>query len=223
MEDRKKFITIIIAFVTIIVVGIIGYMTLLDINFIDALYMTTITISTVGYREVADMTASAKIFSILLIFSGLGVAGYGVTSLFALFFDGSFKETWRKKRMVSKINELKDHYIICGAGEIGQIVIQQLQMKKIPFVVIEEDQEQVEELIQNGFSTIKGNATLEDVLSKAGIERAKGVICSLSTDADNVFTVLTAYLCTSSCFIKFIADEPFGVNRYLLIVLIYLF
>ncbi len=192
MENKRKFIIIGIMFFTVIATGIYGYSVLLGVSFLDALYMTAITISTVGYGEIAEMTNEAKIFTIFLIFSGLGVAGYGITSIFALFFEGQLKDAWRKRIMEYKIKELKDHYIVCGAGEVGNIVIQQFKENKLDFLVIENSQERVEELKNEGILTINDDATSEDSLIHAKIESAKGLVASLSNDADNVFTVLTA-------------------------------
>lgn len=192
MENKRKFIFIIATFTIIIVVAVIGYMQLLDVGFIDALYMTAITISTVGYGEVGEMVAPAKIFTIFIIFSGLGVAGYGFTSLVALFFEGELKDAWRRKKMENKIAELNDHYIVCGAGEIGHTVIKQFIENGLSFVVIEKNHRRASELRHEGVLTIIGDATSEDVLESAHITKAKGLISTLSNDADNVFTVLTA-------------------------------
>jgi len=192
MENKGKFLFIGIMFISVILTGIYGYSVLLDVNFLDALYMTAITISTVGYGEIAEMTNEAKIFTIFLIFTGLGVAGYGLTSIFALFFEGQLKDAWRKRRMESKIKDLKDHYIVCGAGEVGNIVIQQFKENKLLFLVIENNPERAHELKAEGILTIEDDATSEDTLKRANLDKAKGLVSSLSNDADNVFTVLTA-------------------------------
>jgi len=192
MKNIKKIIAIVIIFVVLIVVGTSGYMKILDVSFIDALYMTVITISTVGYGEVAEMNSAAKIFSMVIIVSGLSVVGYGVTSIVAFFFEGDLQKAWRKRRMEGKISDLKDHYIICGAGELGQIIIKSFTESKVDFVVIEMSEKTAEELLLENIMTVQGDATTETALIKAGIENAKGLVCVLSNDADNVFTVLTA-------------------------------
>ncbi|WP_026894448.1 potassium channel family protein [Clostridiisalibacter paucivorans] len=192
MKDTRKFVVISMAFMTLIIASTIGYKRLLGVNIIDALYMTIITISTVGYSEVADMTTDAKLFSIFVIFSGLGIAGYTFTSIVSLFLEGEFKNAWRRKRMESKISRLNNHYILCGAGETGHSVIQQFLKSDVSFIVIEKNEDKVRELMENGILAVQGDATQEDVLEKANIKTAKGLISSLSSDADNVFTVLTA-------------------------------
>lgn len=213
MEARKKFVLIIITFFIIITVGVVGYMNLLQVNLIDALYMTAITISTVGYGEVAEMTNLAKLFSIGIIFAGLTVAGYGITSLVALFFEGELKDAWRKKQMENKIKNLKDHYIICGAGEIGHTVIKSFQESKVPFVVIEKNIKRYEELTKESCLVIFGDATNEDTLEEANIAQSKGVICTLSNDADNVFTVLTARQMNEDVYIVSKAIEKSATNK----------
>lgn len=119
---------------TLILTGIIGYSYLLDLNFIDALYMTVITISTVGYAEVGLMDNEAKLFSIFLIFLSLGTVGYLFTSIVSSFLEGDLRDAWRRRKMESNIQDLKDHYIICGAGETGQNAIKQFKRSKVDFV-----------------------------------------------------------------------------------------
>lgn len=192
MRTERKLTLIIILLLAIFVVGVTGYMLLLRVGFVDALYMTVITISTVGFSEVAEMTVAAKIFSIFIIFAGLAVVGYSFTSVVSFFFEGNLKDAWRKKRMTAKINELCDHYIVCGAGDVGYSVIEYFRENKISCVVIEANEKRYEELIGENILTVLGDATHEETLHRAGIDKAKGVVCTLSKDSDNVFTVLTA-------------------------------
>lgn len=142
MGKRNQIHIVIILLVSLVLTGTIGYKFLLDVSLVDALYMTVITISTVGYAEVGVMDTEAKLFSILLIFISIGTVGYLFSTLLSYFLEGDLKTAWRRRKMASNIAELKDHYIICGAGETGQ--------------------------------------------------NAKGLITSLSTDAENVYAVLTA-------------------------------
>ncbi len=213
MQDRRKIVFILLFLLLILLIGMIGYMSLLHVSMVDALYMTVITISTVGYGEVGVMTNAAKLFSIFIIFAGLSTVGYGVTSLVSYFFEGELRSAWRKKRMEAKIQELKNHYIICGAGEVGRTVIKSLQEHKESFVVIEESEEKFEGLEAAGILCIRGDATHEDVLEKAGICCAKGIVCSLDTDSENVFTVLTARQMNEKIYIVSKAVEPSAHNK----------
>jgi voltage-gated potassium channel len=192
MRTGRKLLIIIGLVVAIMMAGIIGYMLLLDIGFVDALYMTVIMISTVGFGEAGHMTDASKLFSILIIFGGLSVVGYSFTSLVSFFFEGNIKNAWRKKRMTDKISGLRNHFIVCGAGDVGHTVIQSFKESDARFIVIENNERRYEELLEENVLAVLGDATHEETLHKAGISQAKGMICALSSDSDNVFTVLTA-------------------------------
>lgn len=192
MKTKNKLTPIVGILFTLILTGTIGYKYLLDLNFVDALYMTVITISTVGYAEVGIMDTEAKFFSIFIIFLSLGTVGYLFTSIVSSFLEGDLRKAWRRRKMESKIEDLKDHYILCGAGETGRNAIKQFQRSRVPFVVIESDENKVSDLVEQKIFAIHGDATLEDTLDRARIKYAKGLIAALKKDADNVYTVLTA-------------------------------
>lgn len=192
MKRKNKLTPIFGMLFTLILTGTIGYTYLLDLNFVDALYMTVITISTVGYAEVGVMDTEAKFFSIFIIFLSLGTVGYLFTSIVSSFLEGDLKDAWRRRKMESNIQNLKEHYIICGAGETGRNAIKQFKRSKVDFIVIEIDENKVNDLIDENIFLIQGDATLEDTLNRAKIHDAKGLISSLGKDADNVYTVLTA-------------------------------
>ncbi len=208
-DDKKKLLIIITLLLLLISVGTIGYMTLIKVSFIDALYMTIITISTVGYGEVGRMTESSKIFSIFIILGGISIVGYAFTYINSIFVEGILNQTWKVKRMESKIEKLKNHYIICGSGETGQSVINSFKGSKFSFVVIEKDEDRYRKLLKEGLLVIQGDATQEDILEKAKIDLARGLISSLGTDADNLFTVLTARQMNENLYIvsRAIKDE----------------
>lgn len=184
-----------------VLTGTIGYKILLDLSLVDALYMTVITISTVGYGEVALMDAEAKIFSIFIIFISLGTVGYLFTSIVSSFLEGDLKDAWRRRRMESNIDKLNNHYIICGAGETGSNAIKQFIKSKLPFIVIDTDEEKIKHFVEDGIFAIHGDATQEDILKKARIKYAKGLISAFGKDADNVYTVLTAREMSENLFI----------------------
>ncbi len=184
-----------IVFLLIIVLlsaGTAGYMLIADLSLIDALYMTIITISTVGFREVTDLDAGGKIFTILIILSGLGLVSYAVVQLASFLIEGGVKQIFRRRAMKNRIAELQEHIIICGAGQTGASVIEQFRLAGTPHVVVEQDEERIRELDDGSLLVVNGDATNEDVLEEAGILRAKGVVCCLDSDVDNVYAVLTA-------------------------------
>ncbi|MFU8793348.1 MAG: potassium channel family protein [Acholeplasmataceae bacterium] len=168
------------------------YMATLSVGFLDGLYMTIITISTVGFKEVADMTPQAKIFTIILIILSIFMVGYLLSAIVSYFSGGEFYETWRKKKMNKVIETLKDHIILCGAGETGIYVAKQLEQAEATFVIIEQDPDIIEEIKTLGFLYVYEDATREESLKAANIKDAKGLITTLPKDADNVYVVLTA-------------------------------
>lgn len=176
----------------LVLTGTLGYRNFLSVSWTDALYMTIITISTVGYQEVAPMTTSAKLFSVVLILVSLGTVGYLLTNIASLLFESNAMAAIRRRKMENAIEKLNDHYIVCGCGETGSSVIDYLTSKKVPFVVIDNNEEIIANLNAHGILAFVGNATQEEILAKAQIARAKGLIASLSRDSFNVYTVLTA-------------------------------
>ncbi len=206
--DNSHLIRALIYFIFLVLIGIIGYSLLLDIGFIDAVYMTIITISTVGYKEVADMNSTAKIFSIFIIFGGIALVGYTLTNFVELLAGGQFHDAWRLRRMEKKIEDLKDHYIVCGAGETGQNVVAQFELHNASVVVVENREAKVRELRERGYLAIHGEPTQETALKQAQITRAKGLISALTSDSENIFVVLTARYLNKDLYIVSRAIEP---------------
>lgn len=183
---------LILLLLSLIITGVIGYKSLLNLSLIDALYMTVITISTVGYGEIVAMDTEAKLFSIMLIFVSLGTVGYLFSSIVSSLLEGDIRKAWRRRKMESIIDNMREHYIVCGAGETGYNAIKKLIEGNVPFVVIDKDIDKVNSLKDEKIPAILGDATHEDILEKANIIHSKGLISSLSTDSENVYTVLTA-------------------------------
>jgi voltage-gated potassium channel len=192
MNIKNKIVFSFIALFTLITTGVIGYSVFLKLGFTDALYMTVITISTVGFKEVATMTPQAKVFSVILILFSLGTVSYLVTNIASYFIEGDMKEAIKRRNMENKIEKMKNHYIICGAGKTGQAVIDVFLYRNVPFVVVDEKEELVNKLIEKGIVAYCGNATEEDVLNKVNLSKAKGLVSSLSKDSLNLYVVLTA-------------------------------
>lgn len=179
-------------FISIIIIGTIGYMFLLNITVVDALYMTVITISTVGYSEVAPMTTQARFFNMFIIFWGVGTAGYLFTTLAVAFVEGEITSYWRSRKVEKKIDRMKEHYILCGAGETGEVIVEEFERKNVELIIIERDEIICQKYWRKNKLCIMGDATEENVLKEANITNAKGFITTLSNDIDNVFAVLSA-------------------------------
>jgi voltage-gated potassium channel len=179
----------IIALVAVISLGTFGYWFIERWSFLDALYMTVITIFTVGYGEVNPLSDSGKVFSILIIVLGVGTAFYLAGSLMEALIESSLGGG---RKMEEKVARLSGHYLVAGFGRMGAVVCEQLYGAGVPFVVIERTGETTEEISGLGYLWVHGDATDEAVLQKAGVSRARGLVSVLPSDADNVFVALTA-------------------------------
>jgi voltage-gated potassium channel len=176
----------------VVVVGAEGYHLISHTGVVDSVYMAVITLFTVGFREMGDVTTASKVFTILYLVAGLGVATYALSNLTALIVEGDLQGYLRERRMEKRLEGLKDHIIVCGLGKMGFQVALELKEAGIPFVVIESDTNKGRNPRIAGEIVLHGNAMNEGILEKAGIARAKGLITALTTDADNVLVVLTA-------------------------------
>ena len=173
----------------VILFGTVGYTVVEGWNLFDSFYMTIITISTTGFRELRPLTLPGRILTIFLIITGVLAIAYTGGRAVQLILETHF---FRRRKMNKRIDELNGHYIICGFGRMGKVICEDLAHNKIPFVVIENNPKKIEELIQLGYLFIEGDATHDNMLLKAGVKRAKGLVAVISTDAQNVFTVLSA-------------------------------
>lgn len=161
-------------------------------DFLDALYMTVITLTTVGYGEVHEVSRIGQIYTILLIFIGVAFILFVAGSVVQFMVEGRIRTILGRRSLDKKIDRLKNHYIVCGYGRIGRVLCNQLQRKPIDLVVIDKNLELIPIFDDDKVLYLSGDASDEAVLHKAGILRAKGLIAVLATDTDNVFLVLTA-------------------------------
>ena len=175
-------------------IGILGYIYIENYNLIDAFYMTSITLSTVGFGEVQTLSPNGKIFTSILIFSGISVVVYTLGNVTKFFIEGELRSYLRWKKMDKKVTKLKDHYIICGAGRTGTKIINDFFKKGLNFVVVEKDEESIKKLkdiYRDKLLYVIGDATKDKTLLQANIESAKVLVSVLTTDADNLFLTLT--------------------------------
>ena len=172
-----------------IVGGTIGYMAIEGWGAWDAFYMTVITVTTVGYKEVHDLSRAGQLFTVVLLFGGVGSALYTFTLLATVVVEGGLPKRLQRRRNQHMLDTMKDHFIICGYGRIGSIVAHQFRRQHIPYVVIERDPVRLQEAIEDGGLAVEADASREDVLSRVGIERARGLIAAVGTDAENVYAV----------------------------------
>jgi len=173
-------------------IGVAGYCWIEGWPVLDALYMTVITLSTVGYTEVHPMSSAGRIFTMGLIAGGGVLAAYALTQVAQIVFSGELRSSWAAQKRRRMLAELSQHFIVCGYGRVGRNVVTELQSEQLPFVVIEPQPEKVAAVQASGALAVQGDAAVEGVLRQAGIERARGLVACAKTDADNVFIVLTA-------------------------------
>lgn len=176
-----------------ITIGCIGYIVLEGFSVGDAFFMTIITLSTVGYSEVHPLDASGRIFTSILIIFNLGTFAYAASTISAFFIEGNFKILLKDYRVFQKVKQLENHVIICGAGRHGREVMIELQKQDIPFVIVDKKDERIDELREdNQLLYLDGDATQDELLKEAGIEKASALIAVLGEDTDNLFVVLSA-------------------------------
>ncbi len=193
-EPLKKFITILTVLILLVIFSTAGIHYIEGWPWIDSLWHTIITISTVGYGLVHPLTPVGKLFTMFVIVIAFAIFAYGASSVAAMIFEGELQKILTVKRMEKMVSKLKNHTIVCGLGRTGQAAIKELYKEKIPFVVIEKDEEKIEEAKEHypNLIYIHGDATQDETLLKAGVKSASNLIVATADDADNLFITLSA-------------------------------
>ena len=181
--------------------GTAGYMVVEGWNAWDAFYMTVTTVATVGFREVHPLSFGGQVFTVVLIVCGVGTAFYTVTLLATIIVEGGLHQRFATRRAGRMLEQITNHFILCGYGRIGSIVAHELHQQGVPLAVVERDPDRVRQVVEKGWLALEADASREEVLAKAGIHRARGLIAAVGTDAENVFTVLTARVMRPDLFI----------------------
>ncbi len=176
----------------LVAVGTVGYMVLEEMSWADALYMTVITLTTVGFGEVKPLSPTGRLFTIGLIMVGVGAAAWAARNLVEVTLAPWFWTSVSQRRMQEELKAIRDHYIVCGYDRMGHQIVRDLLARREPFVVVERSPEVAETLLEQRLLHVVGDATQDEVLLQAGVERARGLVAALSNDADNVLAVLTA-------------------------------
>jgi voltage-gated potassium channel len=178
----------------IIIIGIAGYIIIEKMSLLDALYMTTISITTVGYNEIHPLSDAGRIFTIFLLITSWGTFAFAITRITQFVISGEINQYFKTRRLMKEIEKLDNHVIICGYGRNGHQASRILKAHEVPFIVIEKDQALIEKSETEGEKILhlEGDSTDDDLLRQAGIERARALITTLPVDAENVFIVLSA-------------------------------
>jgi voltage-gated potassium channel len=189
---RERLLRAILILASALFIGTLGYSLVEGWPLFDALYMTVITVGTIGYGEVHPLSPPGRVFTIFLILGGLGAVGYAFSSVTAFFVEGELQDVLRRRKMRSRISALKDHFIVCGAGNTGRTIIEELDTTQRPFAIVELREDLAKSFEEKGWIVLQGDALSDDVLLEAGIERARGLFCALPDDKDNSFVAISA-------------------------------
>jgi voltage-gated potassium channel len=197
----------------VIVVGVTGYMLIDGWDLLDSFYMVIITISTVGYTEVHPQGPPGRLFTSGLIVVGVATMLYGFGVFAETLADNAFGRYRRERQLQRELSQLRDHFIICGYGRIGTQVVAEFEDHKVPYVVIDQTEEALERIRAEGRLHIEGDASKEDILKQAGIERARGLISAVDSDERAVYIVLAARAFNPSLYIVARAGRPDSIRR----------
>jgi voltage-gated potassium channel len=176
----------------VLIFGTSGYMLIEGWPLLEGLYMTVITITTVGYGEVRTVSEPGRVFTVFLIFAGMGIMAYTLGIVAQIMVEFQVRDLIGRRKLGLKLKNIKDHYILCGYGRIGEVIAHELKANGVPLLVIEQDPQSKEKLRSHDYPYIIDDATSEDVLVEAGIMRAKGLVTVVLSDADNLFITMTA-------------------------------
>ena len=215
MAPKQKLQIALGAVASLIAFGTIGFKLILGLPLFDAFYFTLITLTSVGFSEPDHMTELGRAFTAVLIILGVGTLGYALSSAAQAVVEFELLSTFGKRRMYKDINKLNGHYIVCGAGRVGAGVIRDISRSGQEFVVIEGDESIADKLLSQGHLVLMGDATSEDVLKAAGIQRARGIVCAVSSDPDNLYITLTARDLNKEVRIVARANDEAAVDRLL--------
>lgn len=188
----RRIMLALIPVAVVIALATLGYSLLWGWSPLDALYMTIITVGTVGYREVQPLTDAGKIFTILVILSGVVAGGFALTRIFEALLETRLSGVWEVRRMSKRIEQLDGHTILAGIGRVGSAVARTLVAEGASFVIVDVSDESIETARDEGWLYVQGDATEEEVLREAGIGRAGSIVTALDTDAENLFVAVTA-------------------------------
>jgi voltage-gated potassium channel len=201
MNLERHLATIALLFATILAIGSVGYVLIEGWAWADALYMSVITVTTVGFGEVSPLSQAGRLFTSALIVLGVGAITYSFTALANYLIAGELGDVLEEFRMKRQIDKLEDHYVVCGFGLVGQEVCAQLRQEGQLFVVVDTDPNSLAKARESGYLAIQGDAGDDDILQAASIRTAKGLVAAVASDAANLYVVLTSRALNQNLFI----------------------
>lgn len=189
--ERRELSRVVLLLVAVTAIGTFGYSVIEGWNFIDSLYMTVITLTTTGFSEVKPLSELGRVFTIFLLIGGVGIVAYAATAVFGSIVASNFQLRGRRS-MISRIKRFHNHTVVIGFGRMGQVICRELKEAGRTFVVIEKNEKHFDELQKNDYVWIRGDATDDEILAQAGIERAKYFVSMVDSDADSLYLALAA-------------------------------
>ena len=193
LEPGRRCIIASICIIIIFFAGIFGYHLIEGWNYLDSMYMMIITLSTIGFGETHPLSPAGRLLTIFIIIFGITTGAYVLQGIARFIVEGELSKMIKKQKLQKQIEAIKDHFIICGFGRIGSRIASELKEAGIGFVIVERDNNLYEHITdEKGYLMIEGDSTSDEILKKSGIERAKGLVCALPSDADNVYVVLSS-------------------------------
>jgi voltage-gated potassium channel len=199
--------------VLVLVIGTTGYVLIEGWSVMDALFMTVTSITTVGYREVHELSPAGRIFTMILLLGGVGTVFYVLTLMVAGVVEGGLFVRWEARRRARMLDNLRDHFIVCGYGRMGRLIVDEFRRQGVPHVIVDRDPELVHQIIQEGGLAVAADASSEEVLLRIGIHQARGLVTAVSTDAENVYIVLSARLLRPDLYIIGRAETEDAVRK----------
>jgi voltage-gated potassium channel len=199
----------------LIVIGSIGFHLIEGWGLLESIYVTVTTLTTVGYGDFAPQSRAGMIFTVVLVAFGVGTMLYTIGLVAQVMVEGRLMNLLGKGKMQKTIDKMTNHHIICGCGRIGMLIARELAEEKVPFVVVDNNPEVIERVQEEGFVFFRGDATHDKCLIGAGIKRARGVVCVLPSDAQNLYVILTAKELNPKIWILSRAEEEASEHRLL--------
>jgi voltage-gated potassium channel len=191
MSTLRRLATAIVGLALITAIGTVGYVLVEGMDWLDAAYMTVITMSTVGYQEVQPLTVGGRLFTMALILFAVGFALYFLAVMSSTLLEGQLRALLRGTHMERQIKELRDHVVICGFGRFGRVIVDEMTQHQVPVLVIDPDPNKAMELERRGILALIGSAVDDDVLDRAGLDHARAIVAATPSDADNTFIALS--------------------------------
>jgi voltage-gated potassium channel len=195
-KELRAVLVVVVAVVVVVVIGVVGYMLIEGWSFLQALYMTVTTITTVGFSDQGVNTSGGRVFTIVLIILGVGTILYGLGAILGAMVEfvvgGQLSGLFRRRAVRRHVDRMEAHYIICGYGRVGEAVSRQFNANRVQFLVIDSDPEATARAERDGMVVVQGDASVDEVLEAAGVRKARGLVSAVGSDAANMFVVLSA-------------------------------